>query len=371
MLIPFFASLTFSDNMDVTRLRGQLSMAAIVASNLTALSNGGLYVFLRACHGSNIGRKGYFKVDRQQQRKYKEARNSPITRIYTAQMDLPVSPPRRLVVTNQGVEESASEMPSTPTALRHNVAQQSTQGSGKPVATNATSPPRKAHTRKASYSVFPQAQLEQSTRNLKPTSILPAATYNPSPPSPSPKRNTGQVQDLSTLVPPPELIPGLAITKHQRDSSLGSSATVQIGLRFSSVDDMPPTASYAQPRFAKPPRPTSSIYPTDSIYMASGALPPSPPPMPPPLRIPDRVSQRMPSTVWIDSGKQLPPVPLNTSRKQPERQNDSQMLLSPLVYSPEQPNRSSTTSPQDRVTSPWGGTTSSGDRAPTETAEWI
>lgn len=364
VLIPFFASLTFSDTLDVTRLRGQLSMAAMVASNLTALTNGGLYVFLRACHVSNIGRKGYLNVEGQQAAKKKEVRNSPMTQVYTAQMDLPVSPPRRLFVTNQDVEDAEPETP------KHETQAEDDQGSGVSAPLATASPPKKTHTRKASYSVFSQALSQQ--QNTKPLSTLPAATYTPALPSPASRRSPLQDQDLSNLLPPPSLIPGLAITKHQRDSSLGSSATVQIGLRFSNVNDMPPTASYAAPPVTKP-RPASSIYPTDSMVFAAGALPSPPPPMPPPLQIPERASQRVSSAVWVDPSKQLPPVPLNPLRGQVQKDRDSQMLLSPLVYSPEQPNRSATTSPQERDPrmSPWGGTASSGDRAPTETTEWI
>lgn len=347
-------------------------MAAMVASNLTALTNAGLYVFLRACHVSNIGRKGYFNVDRQQPRK--EVRNSPMTQVYTAQIDLPVSPPRRLFITNQDVEDSGPKTPKGTNAEA--TSPQDGQGSEVSAPPLAASPPRKTHARKASYSVFPQVQapLQSQQQNIKPISRLPAATYTPPTISPEPKRSPAtQEQDLSILVPPPSLIPGLAITKHQRDSSLGSTATVQIGLRFSNVNDMPPTASYAVPRVAKP-RPTSSVYPTDSMVFATGALPSSPPPpMPPPLQIPDRASQRVPSAVWVDPAKQLPPVPLNPSRAKAKKDRDSQMLLSPLVYSPDQPSRSATASPRDRESrmSPWGGTASSGERPPIETTEWI
>ncbi|KAM0670570.1 hypothetical protein ACQRIT_006870 [Beauveria bassiana] len=376
IVIPFFASLTIHNDMEVSQLRGNLSMAAMVATNLTALTNGGLYVFLRTCHRSNIGRKGYFEMDREKQQKQtrrRQVRKSLMAETYTNQMEQPVSLPPRVY---------QSDSPSG--ANRHSMVAESqiglAQTSSATGSVNSAGSPNRSHARKASYSVFPQQQPppppQQQTPalNAKPLSILPAATYTP----PTLARGeSAEVndedleameidiirRDISSLLPP---MPGF-VPSHQRDSSMGSSATVQIGLRLSNVNDMPRTAdggglSYLQERMPTP-RPTSSIYPQTVRSTAAVAArePVSP-----------HSSVRVGSTVWVDPAKQLPPAPLQPSKKErKQKERESQMLLSPTVYSPDGPANSATmSSPSDKDPrmSPWERTGSVTEKRP---SEWI
>lgn len=366
-MIPFFASLTFRDDMEVTRLRGNLSMAAMVATNLTALTNGGLYVFLRSCQSSNIGRKGYFEVDREKkqvQTRKRAVRKSPD---YTNQMEQPISPPAR---TYRPASLGELNRQDSITASQIGVARpmSATESQDTP------GPPRSTHVRKASYSVFPQQQQKTPALNPKPLSVLPAATYTPPTLTPSTNdevtdEDLAQLEmdlmrhDISSLLPPPGLsglMPG-----HQRNSSLGSSATVQIGLRLSNVNDMPiATPSYLQERIPTP-RPTSSIYPRSMIVPRSSIAVPSPS---------RRSSVRIGSKVWVDPAKQLPPDPLRQLKKDLKpRDRESQMLLSPTVYSPEGTGNSVTgtmTSPSDKDArlSPWERSGSATEKRP---SEWI
>lgn len=375
-MIPFFASLTIHNDMEVSQLRGNLSMAAMVATNLTALTNGGLYVFLRTCHRSNIGRKGYFEMDREKQQKQtrrRQVRKSLMAETYTNQMEQPVSLPPRVY---QSDSPSGANRQSMVAESQIGLAQTSSATG----SVNSAGSPNRSHARKASYSVFPQQQppppQQQQTPalNAKPLSILPAATYTP----PTLARGeSAEVndedleameidiirRDISSLLPP---MPGF-VPSHQRDSSMGSSATVQIGLRLSNVNDMPRTAdggglSYLQERMPTP-RPTSSIYPQTvrSTAVVAAREPVSP-----------RSSVRVGSTVWVDPAKQLPPAPLQPSKKErKQKERDSQMLLSPTVYSPDGPANSATmSSPSDKDPrmSPWERTGSVTEERP---SEWI
>ncbi|KAM3465248.1 hypothetical protein NHJ6243_001804 [Beauveria neobassiana] len=376
IVIPFFASLTIHNDMEVSQLRGNLSMAAMVATNLTALTNGGLYVFLRTCHRSNIGRKGYFEMDREKQQKQtrrRQVRKSLMAETYTNQMEQPVSLPPRVY---QSDSPSGANRQSMVAESQIGLAQTSSATG----SVNSAGSPNRSHARKASYSVFPQQQppppQQQQTPalNAKPLSILPAATYTP----PTLARGeSAEVndedleameidiirRDISSLLPP---MPGF-VPSHQRDSSMGSSATVQIGLRLSNVNDMPRTAdggglSYLQERMPTP-RPTSSIYPQTvrSTAVVAAREPVSP-----------RSSVRVGSTVWVDPAKQLPPAPLQPSKKErKQKERDSQMLLSPTVYSPDGPANSATmSSPSDKDPrmSPWERTGSVTEERP---SEWI
>ncbi|KAM3535098.1 hypothetical protein MY4038_001674 [Beauveria bassiana] len=376
IVIPFFASLTIRNDMEVSQLRGNLSMAAMVATNLTALTNGGLYVFLRTCHRSNIGRKGYFEMDRekqQQQTRRRQVRKSLMAETYTNQMEQPVSLPPRVY---QSDSPSGANRQSMVAESQIGLAQTSSATG----SVNSAGSPNRSHARKASYSVFPQQQpppqQQQQTPalNAKPLSILPAATYTP----PTLARGeSAEVndedlesmeidiirRDISSLLPP---MPGF-VPSHQRDSSMGSSATVQIGLRLSNVNDVPRTAdggglSYLQERMPTP-RPTSSIYPQTvrSTAVVAAREPVSP-----------RSSVRVGSTVWVDPAKQLPPAPLQPSKKErKQKERESQMLLSPTVYSPDGPANSATmSSPSDKDPrmSPWERTGSVTEKQP---SEWI
>ncbi|TQV99256.1 hypothetical protein V2A60_004738 [Cordyceps javanica] len=379
IVIPFFASLTLRNDMEVSQLRGNLSMAAMVATNLTALTNGGLYVFLRACQSSNIGRKGYLEMmDRektqQQQSRKRQIRKSPMTETYTNQIEQPVAPPPRVY---QPVSPGGTDAESVIAESQIGLAQTSSATASQQGFAGS---PKRVHTRKASYSVFPQQQQQAPALNSKPLSILPAATYTP--PTlvargQGAEANEGDIEameidiirrDISSLLPPmPGFVPG-----HQRDSSMGSSATVQIGLRLSNVNDMPrPGASFLQDNERVPtPRPTSSVYPKSMMMTGSAA---KAAPAPQDDDVSPRTSVLIGNTVWVDPSKQLPPAPPQAAKKERKpKERESQMLLSPTVYSPDGPGSNSVTAPspsdKDPRLSPWEATGSATEKRP---SEWI
>lgn len=119
------------------------------------------------------------------------------------------------------------------------------------------------HAPKSSYSLFPGSS---NISNAKAPSLLPAAAYDP-----EAKDTTAS----SSMLKPPDPIHGF---RHRRDSSLASHTTVQIGLRLSNVDDMPPQDPSAQDNgqvhslecpyatagtAAKRPSPLTNVQPAD------------------------------------------------------------------------------------------------------------
>lgn len=88
----------------------------------------------------------------------------------------------------------------------------------------ARQPPN--HAPKSSYSLFPGNS--NSVASVKPLSRLPAAAYDP---------EAKEMMATSGMLKPPGPVHGF---RHRRDSSMASHTTVQIGLRLSNVEDMPP-----------------------------------------------------------------------------------------------------------------------------------
>lgn len=122
------------------------------------------------------------------------------------------------------------------------------------------------HAPKNSYSLFPGSS---NIANAKPPSLLPAAAYDP-----SAKETTAS----PGMLKPPAPIHG---SRHRRESSLASHTTVQIGLRLSNVDDMPPQdggqvhsleCPYATAgATAKRPSPLTNAQPGDEPALGSDA----------------------------------------------------------------------------------------------------
>jgi hypothetical protein len=193
--------------------------------------------------------------------------------------------------------------------------------------------PAFGHRRKpsGSYSLFPaeeavpspsSARISSPLRNKQPTSMisttqLPATTFQPSRP-----RNASP-----ELAPPPQIFMPRG---HRRDSSMISSATVQIGLRLSHMDE------------DQPPLPDTNTIHHQSALSASSARPNSPF-----LRVqtqnltPTRVASPLSVPLQDARMKTLPPVPGGSSS------NDESPVcqLSPTVYNPESSKKATTGSP--------------------------
>jgi hypothetical protein len=236
LIIPFFFSLAFQNqrNRDVNTPL-QLSMVAAVVANVSGLMTGGLHLFLRSTSVSTIG-------PRDKDGKYQEERRQSFK--------------QRIRMWPSRDAEASGQSTNVPTSLRRmntDDSLASSDGRGgydsdeekkdtwddrvNPLRSHAVFPtatatalratqPHQTHAPKNSYSLFPN-----NNSTLKPPTLLPATTYDPS--------AKEEMVDVGTLKPPAP-IHGF---RHRRDSSLASHATVQIGLRLSNVEDMPPLNS--------------------------------------------------------------------------------------------------------------------------------
>lgn len=351
-------------------------MVAMVTANLTGITNGAIYLFLRSCQFGSIGRKGYYEVNRSQF-KNKIRLWAPV---YNRQVDQPVGPPMRSLSPDSRFSlDNVSDVdeiiygpkvispqqpiasPTRPPVAVSAAAAEAPDNEVAPfstapeVVTASSSPPRRSHVRKTSYSIFPHQQSQQSAPTTEVTRAPSTVSWTsrvvdqgdlehdfaPGRDSHSPERDPA--------IPKP-----LSVVRHDRKSSIGSSATIQIGLRMSNIRELqrrgsssygPPPQSQVYPgrlntSFKEPPTPMrpTGPYTTDSIY-----------------------------SKWnepLDIVPPVPPLPAGITEE------DNLLTLSPTVYSPDDGKRSYNTSPSDAGSRnvPWA---KSSDRRPMQTAEWI
>jgi hypothetical protein len=225
-LLPFFIQ---SVVMDITTEAYELTkygMVASVVGNLTGIITGGCYVFLRtkkvqrtnSSDWSNVG-----KLDLDQEKDPRVVSVESDDR-WLSQIQQPVQPPRYSMsgafppmTGRQEVQRPASIVPRKPSLAMPF-----------PQAPASTDQAPAIHIRQSSAGqVEPQLP-------ATPGWLLPTTTYDPFSQSDN---------GLGSLLPPPKIRSPDGIS-HRRGDSLESTATVQIGLRLSNVNDMPayPTA---------------------------------------------------------------------------------------------------------------------------------
>lgn len=222
-MIPYFYVIAFDGQR---RHALNLSMVTTVVANISGLMTGGLYLFLKSNAISTIGpknkdadyenrREGYNKTER-----YESGGLD-----FDSHIMRPVTSPGqvRRMGSNASLlrtaQDKAENSPTTPTFLFR----------APTIPQHAQTPSTASHMRKESYSLFPNRP--PTTRPS--ATPLPSITYAPA---------ASQLADAGTLKPPPSM-GFLAARGHRRNSSLCSSATVQIGLRLSSVEDVSPLLS--------------------------------------------------------------------------------------------------------------------------------
>ncbi|TPX09652.1 uncharacterized protein E0L32_009125 [Thyridium curvatum] len=250
IMIPFFFNLAFLDQSDPNNQALSLSMVAAVVANVSGLMTGGLHLFLRSNTISTI-RPRHKSGDecRQKKMKYQISRPGPGDPGYDdlVRRDAAESAMLRRMFEDASLITRADDKDyeAHPAGRRHSSVYSVLQKPN-PLRSNAVyspetiqSPepaqlarPSTSHSYKQAYSLFPGSGAE----SVKSFTLLPATTYNP---QSGPKPRTG----FGTLKPPPSL--NNLVGRHRRDSSMVSSATVQIGLRLSNVDDIqrgPPQA---------------------------------------------------------------------------------------------------------------------------------
>ncbi|ROT43186.1 hypothetical protein SODALDRAFT_33012 [Sodiomyces alkalinus F11] len=242
--LPFFYSLIFMDLRTSGNQPLNFSMMASVVANLSGLMTGGLHLFLRSSCLTTFGPRDKYGEPRDKLKADIRVHKSDgygdgfgddngMGQRWSAGSGLASS-----WYGKGDQEEKRVESPSgTPTYDGPNPLRVHELYAGTPQlrVPEPTQPPSafqtlKEHIRKSSYSLFP--------RENKTFTLLPATTYSPNASSSGRKP---QDEDGQLLAPPPLVLDtGL---RHRRDSSMGSHATVQIGLRFSKAEDAPPINS--------------------------------------------------------------------------------------------------------------------------------
>lgn len=315
-MIPFFAYLSFgnpSENGGDTGLT--LSMVATVVANVTGLMTGGLYLFLRSSTGSTIGPKIKIGEYESQQMTYQIRISKANDTDFNSHIMTPITMsqwPRELEAREKRLGEEDSRRPEDVTRFP-SVDYSNPLGSNVILEQPAlVAPVRKV----SSYALFlNKNQGNRTSRALQPSTAYPSNS------------NSILSADYGEMLQPPPSIQPLAL-RHRRDSSMISSATVQIGLRLSNVEDVRPeiastidverTHDLGCPNKLKvgvSGRPTPLIAPRSVTTSPSS-------------KRPSRESQ-------IDvAAKLLPPIPRN-----PQIEAERAPILNPTIYSPNNPTK--------------------------------
>ena len=216
---------------------------------------------------------------------------------------------------------------------------------------------KRTHMRKGSYSLFP-GNAASPVKTSPPTIHL----------EPISKYSTQNEQiSISDLKPPPPIH-----FSHRRDSSVISSATVQIGLRISQAppqtrDTIAPLSIPSNSQNTRSLSPPSPLSPK-LIPIAFSFRPGSPPPTsrpakgPSPLRTNTLPTQQ--SSGPVDPNKTLPPTPKGIEFN---FEFSDTMQLSPVAYSPQKEASSPKTTTSNTSAKPRSGappSTTSPKRAP-------
>lgn len=361
-VIPFFVTVV------VRNAELKAAMIATVVLNLSGLMNGLLQLFLRSNTATtSFGPKSGRSYDRGRH----EIRIwGPNELVFNNQLIDPVSGPRTPAELPSGSEsrtnlvgpekdrpismESLSSPPPIRSPIRYNPLRSNAVGEvrtmphiAEQVSELPSSPPKRTHARKQSYSLFP-------TDPTSPVKSPPAIT----------REDTTSIYDISDLQPPPAIFGGgLRGPGHRRDSSIASSATVQIGLRIShapslsqeAIMELPlPSTTYnananrsiAPPRIETEPAPKLSSQP----FSSSAHSPRRPSPLNTNLKSPTQSSPVRGSC----TNKTLPPTPKGTDFVPDiQRIAESTTQLSPAVYSPEKKFAKALTTPQSATVPKW------------------
>lgn len=311
-------------------------MVASVVANVNGLMVAGLHLFLRsqnnASIGHNLGEYEHHKT-KHEPREDDGGSTHAMHPVNGTSQDRARSD--SITTLLRAVDAEEGQSPISPT-FRPKVTI--------PQAPEPTQPPSEtspSHMRKQSYSLFPN-------NPFAPAAVLPATTYAPA--ASKPLRDTFR--------PPPIVKPWLG-RGHKRDSSIVSSATVQIGIRFSNVDDFQPARiSDAQDS----DRPETVLRPSP---LAQNEVRPESEYTEPEI-LPEPLFTRRASR---DARmKTLPPVPRedppvqkvesddeqSESERSDKSDQDGLITLSPSVYTPQDTPQRNNSTKTTRMPSPMG-----------------
>ncbi|RYP20614.1 hypothetical protein DL765_002685 [Monosporascus sp. GIB2] len=342
-----------------------LGMVSSVVANVSGLMTGCLYLFLRSSTISTIGPKDKIGDYTCQKIKQNIRHRGPcsvdfndhIVQLVPAPRPLRTAESQEKFITAEEGNGLEPENNRTPRSTNPHVFGDYDQPRPYTALDSAFTPrgpephqmsmsPLRTHVQKppASYSLFPN-----NNPDMSPVALLPSTTYSPSSDADLAEPQTLYVPDPTSSLMPPAHIGSGSRGHHRRESSLASSATVQIGLRFSNVDDIGPLANKASgeaervyslgcpnklgPTGSKRPSPLAGARHAESIIPnpSTGNADPHP-----------------------ETMKSLPPLPApspTVAQTPPPPQT-----LSPTVYSPSVYDHPSTASPpRGGLISPQGG----------------
>ncbi|KAM0260718.1 hypothetical protein ACHAQJ_002634 [Trichoderma viride] len=352
---PYFFSILSQNPLALTDIQLRLNMVSSVASNVSGITFGVLYIFLRFRKMQKMGPLGHIELGAPRE---KTVESWPGSDIFNTHIGQPVSPARIF-------QSRASTRRSAASGETRNI-----DGEGKPMnitsdgdaadgsdLINVPLTPVVPRMRKDSYSLFPS---QRETLDIKPksTSILPSTTYSPIGGNDIAVFGSEMFEDL--LPPPTIRISGAP--RHNRDSSLVSSATVQIGLRVSNLSDV---NRLEAPFFFSPERPFSPDRPDWPLGSTMAANPPN------------TTASRLNSVASNDDGyNDLTHSPIRATvevRHHKQDKDEEPITLSPTVYSPSNHlTPPGTAHHRDMASTPsTPGVAPTDDRYSVGTAEWI
>jgi hypothetical protein len=250
----------------------------------------------------------------------------PGSDIFNRQIGQPVSPARivqsRASTTRSAVSEEKRSIDEQGTTFHAISDGDAADGSD---LVNVPLTPVVPRARKDSYSLFP-TQRETPDIRSQSNALLPSTTYSPTGNNDN-EAVGNQMFDFEDLLPPPTIRVSGA-PRHNRDSSVVSGLTVQIGLRVSNLSDV---NRLEAPFFFSPEMPFS---PNQQNWPLGPGTPINPT---------NGVPSRLNSMAFnADSSTNAPHSPLRATvevrRDQEQGQDeDKPVTLSPTVYSPSKP----------------------------------
>lgn len=314
-----------------------LSMISTVVANVTGLMTGGLHLFLRSNTIGTIAPKDKLAEYERQQAKYQDRTEGTNGMDFNGHILQPVSGPRsfksesreNLVNEKGDVEMGNSPLfsPRDPNPLKSNAVFDGTDipQAPEPAQVASTISPN-THNRKpsASYTLFPS----KNQNNTASVALLPSAAYNPNPQSNFNATNFPFNNFNDTLRPPPTI---QAWGRHKRDSSMASSATVQIGLRLSNIADIGP--------IPKPSLDTERGYALDYLEKEEMGLAYRPSPL-----ATSSTANVAPPQAPVGPRDSMAKYVRQEPAKPEEEKKDC--TLSPTVYDPNSPTKTKTPSPR-------------------------
>jgi hypothetical protein len=341
-VIPWFVSLVIgAGNGDL-----KVAMMATVVVNLSGLISGLLHLFLRA----NTTTTSFAPRSLRDPKKQEIRIWGPNELVFNNYLMEPVpglrSPPRELasradsrsslmgfeketgrVVSMESLQNPPVELPARyNNTLASNTVEPKTL-TNPDSAYGTVTPAARTHARKPSYYLFP-------TEQGSPVKLSVPGMRQQDPTS---------IYDISDLTPPPPIFGPGSRQGHKRDSSIASSATVQIGLRLShaptpsqeDISTLPLPSTTYNADAASRPHP-----PTPLNIKISNFVPPPPrsPFRPSPLALSSTSPAQSPKItqspkILTSINKTLPPTP--KANIPMSRLNEPDTQLSPAVYSPE------------------------------------